>query len=364
MAKKKNISNSKKAINILSKKGNGFGISTFKISTLSVFQELSCYDEIIINSLVAIIVIVNMIQIRAMRPTSSAQEVDTSDSFKLYKSRIIRNDPGTILKSSLAAAAAFAFLGETPEAVEKQLNSIINSGGQNGKLITTPITKNNYALWIYGSISQIGGFMNSCPATNPSIFGLNQPLALTVQNIIDSIDLPGKPSYDEVILRTRNYIITNPMDGQVSESFNFKEVLDGLKPTTPLEDEILGKSFIIREDDSRLRIGASGSIPKNAPTPEDLVKYLSTFDRTRYAQAGIVGARDVLISLNRKVMDLMKAEREAADTENFTVDEESEDATSVEEQPVTEPETTKQSSALGSDKRNVRRRNQSKLSDD
>jgi hypothetical protein len=376
MANKKKIV-PKKNISILSKKGNGFGILTYKVSTLVVFQELECYSEILTCSIVAVITIVNMVQIRAMRPMSSAQEVDTSDSYKLYKSRVIRNDPGVILKSCLAAAAVFPYLGETPEAVQEQLDSIISSKGANGKIVNSPPTKSNYALWTYGTIAQIGGIMNSCPATNPSVLGINQPLLLDVKEILKMFDLPGKPTYEEIIARTRNFFITNPVDGQVSDSFVFKEVFDGSKSITPLEEEILGESFIVREDASRLRIGASGSIPKNSPTPEDIVKYLSTFERTRYEQAGKMGARDVLISLNRKVMVAMAAEMatnlkgspsennieedilEVPDIDNDGIEQVRDIDVEVEVKPVENSGTTKHTTAPGTEKRNVRIRNQS-----
>jgi hypothetical protein len=157
-------------------------------------------------------------------------------------------------------------------------------------------------------MSQIGGVLNSCPATNRTVFGVSQPLALDVKKILDLIDLPNKLSYDEVILAARMNIMTNPIDGQVSEGFVFKEVLDGLKTSTPLEEEIMRKSFIIREDTGRLRVGTSGSIPSGAPTDSDMKKYLSSFEYTRYKQASVIGARDILIDLNRKVVFLMSQE--------------------------------------------------------
>jgi hypothetical protein len=43
--------------------------------------------------------------------------VDVSDSYKLYKARIIKGEPGVILQTCLASACAFPFLGETVEAV-------------------------------------------------------------------------------------------------------------------------------------------------------------------------------------------------------------------------------------------------------
>jgi hypothetical protein len=215
------------------------------------YQQLSNYDEIIINCIVAIAGIVIMIQIRALRPNSTSQMVDTSDSYRLYKARIIKAEPGQILKTCLAAAPVFTFLGDTPDAVEESLADIVKLSGGNAKTLSGIPTKSNYTLWIHGAMSQIGGFLNSCPATNPSIFGISQPLLLDIKGIIKFIDLPNMPSYDTVISAVKNAIITNPVDGQISETLIFKEVMDGFKTATPLEEEILGKSIIIREDIGR-----------------------------------------------------------------------------------------------------------------
>jgi hypothetical protein len=298
----------KKVINILNKKGNGFGVSSYKMSSLAVFQSLSNYDVIILNSIVAAIGVVIMVQIRALRSNATAQMIDTSDSYRLYKSRIIKAEPGQILKTCLAAAAAFPFLGETPEDVEQTLAEIVKLSAGNAKVLSGNPTKSNHILWIHGAMSQIGGFLNSCPATNPSIFGISNPLSLDVRKIIELIDVPNKPSYEFVISAVREAIITNPIDGQVSESLIFKEGTSGLKVATPLEEEVLGPNFIIREDVGQLRVGVSGSIPNGAPTIDDIKKHLSAFEFIRYQQATIIGARDVLINLNRKVVFSMASQ--------------------------------------------------------
>jgi hypothetical protein len=85
----------------------------------------------------------------------------------------------------------------------------------------------------------------------------------------------------------KQVIITNPADGQISESFIFKEVFDGKIKITPLEEEILGPDFITREDEGRLRVGSSESIPSDVPTEADLKAHLSPFEMKCYQQASI-----------------------------------------------------------------------------
>jgi hypothetical protein len=118
----------KKVVSILTKKGNAISISTYKIQTIEVFQELDAYGDIVMSTIVTMTVIVIMIQIRTMRLSASAKLVDTSESYKLYKNRILKGERGIIFKASLAAAGAFVFLDETKEAVEYRLDEIIRTG--------------------------------------------------------------------------------------------------------------------------------------------------------------------------------------------------------------------------------------------
>jgi hypothetical protein len=62
---------------------------------------------------------------------------------------------------------------------------------------------------------------------------MNQPMTLSVKDIIYSINLPNKPSYDSIIAELKRAITTNP-EGQISEKLTFNETLDGQKKTTPL----------------------------------------------------------------------------------------------------------------------------------
>jgi hypothetical protein len=176
--------------------------------------------------------------------------------------------------------------------------------------------------WINGAISQISGYINSCPATNSSIFGINIPMTLGVQGIMDLIDLPNKPSYAKVMTELRRSLTINS-EGQVSEELRFNETLDGSKKTTPLEDEIL-PNLITREVVGRLVVGESGYIPPATPTMEDLKKHLTPFEIIRYEQAGKVGARDVLRDLNSKVlvsMQNLKADEKLMEEEPALVEE-------------------------------------------
>jgi hypothetical protein len=61
-----------------------------------------------------------------------------------------------------------------------------------------------------------------------------------------------------------------------------------------------------------LAVGASGSIPSGAPTIDDIKTHLSPFEFTRYQQASIIGARDILISLNKKVILSMSSTPQTA----------------------------------------------------
>lgn len=297
----------KKSNSLMNKESTIFTIGNFTLGDLGVFSFTSFYKRLALMACSFAVVITLLCQLRAMRPESPSRSVDITPAFKFYKNKIITSDIGHATCLMVASKDCVVHMDEDPVAMESQLIELLDASQGSSKYIKTP-TANNWVLYIYGATSRMLGLANSCPSTNYKVFGIGNPLDLSVQKILDMINIPNKPSKEEVVEFLKEKLTNESNDAPSFEEPGFQ---NGEK-AAPLEIEIFGENNLPKRSITirprAVALGIDGTIPDNAISKEDLVKYLTPIERVRYEQAAKAGIKNILTSLNERIIRKIEQE--------------------------------------------------------
>jgi hypothetical protein len=286
---------------------NEFVVGEYNLKNVGVFDGLLLYKQAILYVCSWAVTIVLLCQIRALRADSSAQAVDVSPSFKFYK-KLVTGKIGQAVGTLTVAYDAILYLEQEPKKLNEQLVDLLDNNTGTSKHIEK-VTKDNWSLYILGGVARFIGLGNSCPCSNYKVFGIENPLGLNIQNILDYIEVPNKPTVEDVKLFLQNQFYA--VDNGERKQINFDENEIGDKGYAPLELEIFGPDKTpMRQISLKTRsatLGADGAIPGNAISKVDLETYLTPLERVRYEQAAKAGMKKMLQDLNKKVIDKIKA---------------------------------------------------------
>lgn len=308
MKKRKPTKQAVKKGNVLRQNVNKeFVVGEYNLKNIGIFSELILYKQALLMVCAWAVTIVLLCQIRALRPDTGAQVVDVSPSFKFYK-KIITGQVGQAVGTLIVAYDAILYLDSDPDKLNTQLVNLLDNNTGTAKYIER-VTKDNWTLYILGGVARFIGLGNSCPCSNYKVFGIENPLGLKIQDILDLIDVPNKPSVEDVTIFLQNKFYD--VDSGVRTGITFDENEIGDKGHAPLELEIFGPdkvpSRVISLKSRSSVLGADGSIPGNAISRDDLKAHLSPIELVRYDQAARAGEKKLLQGLNQKVIDKIKA---------------------------------------------------------
>jgi len=146
------------------------------------------------------------VQIRSLRSSEPPAFVDRSPSYKFYKSRFLRSDDANCISICLGICQILAFIDCDPMVLQESIYAYLDSGaGANSRYIERP-NRGNFYSYFHGVVSRISSLLNSCPATNASIFNLPRDVnSLSVSQVIDLLPFENRPSTEEVSERIRQY---------------------------------------------------------------------------------------------------------------------------------------------------------------
>lgn len=220
-----------------SAKHSNFIIGEFALNKIQVLNVIDSYDTVELMACSLAVVIALLCQVSAARAASEYEgNVDTSDTFKFWKSRFFKTDNTLVPMVCLATAASISYSEPDPQVLENEI--IADVDGYRGNL---PYIKNlnakNYRRWRAGLVARLLGWINSCPATNISIFGLDSKTVdtLSIQQVINSIGFSNPPSAQKVA----EHIISVVSDEGESHLLFNEPPISEASNCTAIENELL-----------------------------------------------------------------------------------------------------------------------------
>ena len=267
---------------MLRKNPKCLSIGEYGIDKLNTFADFVCFPGIVLRACGLFTVLGIMIQIRHARNNVPPALVDRLPSFKFYKARYLKSINSRAVVILLAMYPILSYLHSDPETLESTLYSNLDEGvGSNTPYIDKP-NPNNYSLFYYGVISRILGLLNSCPATNFSIFNFpNSVKDFKVEDVLKLLPFPEDvmPSADEVKAFLRNEMLLEAENPSFEE-----EVLPGETGLTALETEIFGDVMSRRMDVSNT-LSRGSLLPSNALSYDNIKSVLSRIEFAQYEQS-------------------------------------------------------------------------------
>lgn len=275
MAKKSNkskpSSSKKLGSKIFGSKSSGsIHVQKYSLENVEGLAPLNSFDVLINFIAQCIVTVVMLVQIRIIKPDASGSSLDRSPSFRFYKKKCILADPGYATAAALAAGLPelIIYLPDDPEEMETFLIKALDAYVGNEKFIETP-TQNNIMECLWGHISRICGFLNSCPASNMGVFGLSASAAeMSISDVLKSIPINAVQllSPESVAESLRELFLTKDENGNYIP-LQFEEVpLNSpvaVNSCSKLEAEIFGPDLLPKRS-----ITKSGVVPGGRPAPK------------------------------------------------------------------------------------------------
>jgi hypothetical protein len=186
---------------------------------------------------------------------ASGSEIDRSDSFKAYKGKVLKSDVGLIFITAAAVSLSFSYVEDSsPLGIWYDIVSIMECYRGSAPYLVN-LNKQNYSRWREGMMSRLFGLLNSCPATNVSIFNLaeEQLKTITLNEVLSLLPFGSKtPSIEQIGDGIRKTLFDNDQE----KILTFNEAGFGAEELSPLEREICKISGI--------------QIVRNSPDPKTI----------------------------------------------------------------------------------------------
>lgn len=275
-------------------------IKAYKFENISGLKACNSYSNFIEYSVMCMVVVILLCQLRSLRPDSSSAKLDQLPSFRYYKKRVTLDTPGQALSLALATSLpeAIVFLPDNPDELEDWMLSAMESYVGNEKFIER-CSPNNVIDFVCGNMSRILGYLNSCPASSMHSFNVDSSvLEWSVQDVVNRMAIPESSNIriSHIIERLRVECFELPQNPVTfaEPPFSGTHAIEG---GCKLEKEIFGKDMPIRltkpdESPSGLTSGF---------TDEQLSK-LSSLERRKLEAAFKVGKKDLISKYQRIIL--------------------------------------------------------------
>jgi hypothetical protein len=303
-------------------------VNGYPLAQLDTFTELTYYQNALIFIASTFVTIALLCQLRSLKPDLPSAKLDQSPSFKFYKKRVLLDSTGRIaaLFMAISQPSALACLptSDDPGDLDNWLISLIDTYQGNEKYIEKAST-DNIMYYVCGQMSRLLGMFNSCPASNMSIFGISSSCVdWDVKDVLKAIPYADINNLDSAL------VIDNiKKDCAIAESAtpgdpgtSYRPVFDespftganSIDGGCKLENSIFSGGLMpIRSKGKSATLDSIGGLPENPLKQEDLDAFLSKIERKQYESAIKIGKREVLSSLNKRVMDRMKIAESSSD---------------------------------------------------
>jgi hypothetical protein len=305
--KQKPSSSKKLGTKIFGNKSAGIlQVQKYSFSNIEGLEPLESYDNIVKLTVLCMVTVVLLVQLRIIKPDTSGSSLDRSPSFRFYKKKCLLADPGYATAVALAAGLPelIIFLPDDPEELVAFLTKTLDSYVGNEKFIEVP-TQGNIIECLWGHISRICGFLNSCPAANMSLFNLSAAAAeLSIGDVIKMIPIQAAQSLSprEVAESLKVLFSTKDENGNYVPP-TFEEVpLSGpvaVDGCSKIEAEIFGDDLPIRKLGSGKSI--SGPSSSSKVTLAEAEQHLDPLQLRKYRAALELG-KTSLISKYEKII--------------------------------------------------------------
>lgn len=307
--KQKPSSSKKLGTKIFGQKSAGtLQVQKYSFSNIEGLEPLESYDNIVRLAVLCMVTVVLLVQLRIIKPDASGSSLDRSPSFRFYKKKCLLADPGYATAVALAAGfpELIIFLPDEPEELEALLTKALDSYVGNEKFIEIP-TQNNIIECLWGHISRICGFLNSCPAANMGLFNLNASAAdLSIGDVINMIPIQAAQSLPpaEVAASLKELFSTKDENGNfVPPSFE-EAPLSGpaaVSGCSKIEAEIFGDDLPIRKLSSSSK-STSGPSPSKT-TLAEAEQHLNALQLRKYRAALELGKTSLISKYEKIIFD-------------------------------------------------------------
>lgn len=289
----------------------------------ALIDDLDSKHNHIRESIVAAIIgIVIMVQIRFAKADDSHVNIDKSPSYKFYKKRLMISSPGLSYALMLACSSAAAFMPDDPDERLDLFISLLDSYSGNTRFIET-LSKNSLVQYIHGHMSRSLGILNSCPASNPAMLGLDKEcMTWGIDDVYKLLpDFLQKAKKQDVVNIIRSECKTEGTNILLAEKpLNGPNTKQGC---TILESEVFGDCTPVRSKSSLVSdyVGESGKMPEGSISKADLERYLSPLQQKKYVACAKLGLTADLVKYNEIVKKAKASEIAAANDKIEETDE-------------------------------------------
>jgi hypothetical protein len=274
-----------------SKSSGKLHVQKYSFENVEGLAPLESYDNIVNLLVLCMVTVVMLVQFRIIKPDASGASLDRSPSFRFYKKKGILADPGFATAAALAAGLPelIIYLPDDPQELEYFLIKALDSYVGNEKFIETP-TQGNITECLWGHISRICGFLNSCPAANMSIFGLNATAAeMSISDVIEAIPIKAAQniSPESVATSLRELFSTKDENGNLIPPTFEEAPLSSpvaVSGCSKIEAEIFGDTLPTRRIFKGSGKSSAGSSSGNVSL-EDAEQHLDALQLRKYKAA-------------------------------------------------------------------------------
>lgn len=290
-------------------------VQKYLFENIEGLEPLESYDNIVNLTVQCMVAVVMLVQLRINKPDVSGSALDRSPSFRFYKKKCILADPGYATAIALAAGLPelIIFLPDDPEELEAFLIKTLDSYVGNEKFIENP-TQGNIIECLWGHISRICGFLNSCPAANMGLFNLNSSAAeLGIADVIKMLPIKAAQSLhpEEVAASLKDLFCSKDENGTfVPPSFE-EPSLGGplvVSGCSKIEAEIFGDDLPIR------KISGSGKSTANASSSKvtlaEAQQHLDSLQLRKYKAALELGKSSLIAKYERIIQEKLSPSAE------------------------------------------------------
>lgn len=283
-------------------------VQKYLFENIEGLEPLQGYDNIVNLTVQCMVAVVMLVQLRIIKPDASGSALDRSPSFRFYKKKCILADPGYATAIALAAGLPelIIFLPDDPEELEAFLIKTLDSYVGNEKFIETP-TQGNIIECLWGHISRICGFLNSCPAANMGLFNLNASAAeLGIADVIKMLPIKAAQSLqpEDVAASLKELFSSKDENGTIVPPSFEEPPLGGplvVSGCSKIESEIFGDDLPIR------KISGSGKPTANASSSKvtlaEAEQFLDPLQLRKYKAALELGKSSLITKYERIIQE-------------------------------------------------------------
>lgn len=281
-------------------------IAKYELDSISTFLSLKSYKHILTLSTIAMVCTIMLCQIKCMKPDASSRSLDQLPSFKLYRKRIITNNPGHALAITIATALPEVLVhlpSQGADEIEEWMYAVLDCYIGNEKVLSKA-SSNNITDYVSGHMSRILGYLQSCPSSNIGIFNINSSIVnWNLEDTINNLPKPLSevPKEDVINLFKEIILVDGEIDSFMEKSLEGSFSIDG---SSKIEYD-LWESKVPK----RLNPSANSVIVNKDIDQETAKLYLTDIEYRTYKAAILINKKEIINKLNRVIKEKQDSEK-------------------------------------------------------